>query len=79
MQQAQIEIPVDILAQQVGDGGCGWTINWCSSIAGTIAPRNGNTDQTITSTRFETVYFHQQPTQHLAQRLNIDEFFAEVS
>jgi Cu2+-exporting ATPase len=22
---------------------------------------------------------HQQPTQHLAQRLNIDEFFAEVS
>jgi hypothetical protein len=38
MQQAQIEIPVDILAQQVGDGGCGWTINWCGSVPCTIAP-----------------------------------------
>jgi len=90
MLQAQIEIPADILVQQEQCQQIGSSLVMVAvdgQLIGAVAlhaqlrPETGTLIKQLHQRGLKLYILsgdHYQPTQHLAQRLNIDEFFAEV-
>jgi Cu2+-exporting ATPase len=90
MKQAQIEIPADILAQQdhcqqIGNSlvmvAVDGQLIGAAELQAQLRPETATLIKQLHQRGLKLYILsgdHHQPTQHLAQRLNIDDFFAEV-
>ena len=90
MQQSQIEIPTDILTQQIQGQQIGSSLVMVAvdeqligavELHAQLRPETGTLIKQLHKRGLKLYILsgdHYQPTQHLAKRLNISDFFAEV-